>query len=561
MELSPPTRVPPLRGYEMSGQEFKSVATPAGLDVFRAIEQSALDAIPTGFCVCRADSGLVRYNRRAVELWGRAPPLGDPNDQHGSSFRRYSAAGEPLPFDATPVAMALRSGEPVVGAELVIERPDGSRVPVLMNATPLRDQTGRIEGAVCSFQELTEHKRAEAALRASEAELQSVINRTPFMLVRCSRDLRYRFVSEAYAQLIGRDRDEIVGKTIAEMLGAAGFRHAAPLYREGAARRAGGVRMRTRLSAEIGRRSLYIAYRPEHDATGGVDRLDRFAARHHRTERQGDAGAPAARQHRRIVRRRDRQQRPQRHHRQLEVRAPSAFRLCGRRSHRQVDHDSHPRGAAATKSRQFSERIRRGESIEHFETVRRCKDGSLVDVSLTVSPMRDQHGNIVGASKIARDITARKRKPRPLWRDARTSKPRCISSPTSSIAPHRSDDIYDAALDAIVAALHCSRASILRCDTDGMMRFAAWRGLSDRYREPSKAIRRGRARRAQSRARLFGRHRPRGPDPRRSRQPCSRKASARSPSSRSWRTAGSSANSWPITTRRANSRARTSISP
>ena len=205
-----------------------------------------MDAIPTGFCVCRADSGLVRYNRRAVELWGRTPPLGDPNDQHGSSFRRYSAAGEPLPFDATPVAMALRTGEPVVGAELVIERPDGSRVPVLMNATPLRDQTGRIEGAVCSFQELTEHKRAEAALRASEAELQSVINRTPFMLVRCSRDLRYRFVSAAYAQLIGRDRDEIVGKTIAEMLGPRGFDTLRPSYRGGAARRAGGVRMRTR---------------------------------------------------------------------------------------------------------------------------------------------------------------------------------------------------------------------------------------------------------------------------------------------------------------------------
>ena len=55
------------------------------------------------------------------------------------------------------------------------------------------------------------------------------------------------------------------------------------------------------------------------------------------------------------------------------------------------------------------ERIRRGEKIEHFETVRRRKDGSLIDVSLTVSPIRDQRGRIVGASKIARDITERKR--------------------------------------------------------------------------------------------------------------------------------------------------------
>jgi PAS domain S-box-containing protein len=55
------------------------------------------------------------------------------------------------------------------------------------------------------------------------------------------------------------------------------------------------------------------------------------------------------------------------------------------------------------------ERIRRGDRIDHYETVRRHKDGSLVDISLTVSPIIDNHGTIIGASKIARDITQRKR--------------------------------------------------------------------------------------------------------------------------------------------------------
>jgi PAS domain S-box-containing protein len=53
-------------------------------------------------------------------------------------------------------------------------------------------------------------------------------------------------------------------------------------------------------------------------------------------------------------------------------------------------------------------RIRSGERIHHYETVRRRKDGSTFDISLTVSPMRDRFGRIVGASKIGRDITARK---------------------------------------------------------------------------------------------------------------------------------------------------------
>lgn len=56
------------------------------------------------------------------------------------------------------------------------------------------------------------------------------------------------------------------------------------------------------------------------------------------------------------------------------------------------------------------ERIRRGERIDHFETMRRRKDGTLVNISLTVSPVADESGKIVGASKIARDITEQKRK-------------------------------------------------------------------------------------------------------------------------------------------------------
>jgi PAS domain S-box-containing protein len=55
------------------------------------------------------------------------------------------------------------------------------------------------------------------------------------------------------------------------------------------------------------------------------------------------------------------------------------------------------------------DRLRRGERVEHFETVRIAKDGRRLDISLTVSPLKDHEGRIIGASKIARDITASKR--------------------------------------------------------------------------------------------------------------------------------------------------------
>src|SRR5579862_8653734 len=52
-------------------------------------------------------------------------------------------------------------------------------------------------------------------------------------------------------------------------------------------------------------------------------------------------------------------------------------------------------------------RLRRGERIDHFETIRQTKDGRRIPISLTVSPVRDHRGNLIGASKVARDIRMR----------------------------------------------------------------------------------------------------------------------------------------------------------
>jgi PAS domain S-box-containing protein len=389
----------------MRGERPKAAAAPSGIDVFIDLDQAALDAIPTGLCVCSAEGVLFRYNRRAVELWGRAPRLGDPKEQQGSGFRRYRTDGAPLPFAATPVGNALRSGQPIVGAEVIIEQPDGTRVPVLMNVAPLRSRSGRVQGAVCSFQALTERKRIEEALRASEAELQSVINRTPFMLVRCSRDLHYRFVSQAYAQLVGVPREQIIGKTIVEAIGATGYNTLRPHIEKVLRGEA------TEFDCEIdfpvaGSRRLHIAYRPETDATGKVDGwiaslLDiteqsrAVQAREQLAsivESSGDA----------IV------------SKDLDGIIISwnsaAERLFGYAAEEVVGksitilipeelHDEEPK---------ILDRIRHGDSLDHYETIRQRKDGSRVPVSLSVSPVKDAHGTIVGASKIARDITARK---------------------------------------------------------------------------------------------------------------------------------------------------------
>src|SRR5262249_1761639 len=125
-----------LRGGVMRGQGSKTASPKQGLEAFTEIDQAVLDAIPTGFCVCRADGALLRYNTRAIQLWGRAPRIGDPTELDERNFHRYTAEGVPLAFAATPVAAALRSGVPVPAVEPLLERPDHLHTPVLMNPPP-----------------------------------------------------------------------------------------------------------------------------------------------------------------------------------------------------------------------------------------------------------------------------------------------------------------------------------------------------------------------------------------------------------------------------------------
>ena len=81
---------------------------------------------------------ILRYNRKAVELWGRTPQAGDTDARFCGSFRLWQPNGTLLPDSRTPMATALRTGEPQRDKEVVIERPDGSRIV----ATRRRGESG-----------------------------------------------------------------------------------------------------------------------------------------------------------------------------------------------------------------------------------------------------------------------------------------------------------------------------------------------------------------------------------------------------------------------------------
>ncbi len=109
----------------------------------------------------------------------------------------------------------------------------------------------------------------EASLRDKEAELQSIIYRTPFMLLRLSRDLRYRFISHAYAEMIGRRPEEVIGKPIVDVLGEEDFQTVLPQIKKVLQ----GNRVEFEREAHFrggGTRFLHVMYTPEKDEGGAV---------------------------------------------------------------------------------------------------------------------------------------------------------------------------------------------------------------------------------------------------------------------------------------------------
>ena len=111
------------------------------------------------------------FNEAAAALWGTEPEIG--KSEWCGSWKLYRPDGTPLPHDECPMAVTLKTGQPVRGVEAVAERPDGTRVPFMPYPTPLHDASGRLIGAVNMLVDLTESKRAEHAAQRLAAIVES----------------------------------------------------------------------------------------------------------------------------------------------------------------------------------------------------------------------------------------------------------------------------------------------------------------------------------------------------------------------------------------------------
>jgi PAS domain S-box-containing protein len=377
-----------------------------------------LDLLPVGVYVCDRAGLVVRYNRAAAELWGCQPKIGDPTVRFCGSYRLYGMTGDLIPHAKCPMGDVLATGQGVRDQEIVIERPDGARIVALVNIAAIKDSFGRVVGAVNVFREKPEQRSGNARMNGHGRNSDELLQALPVAVYTTDAAGHITFYNEAAADLWGV-RPEL-GKS--EFCGSWKLywpdgtplpHHECPMALTLKERRP--IRgMEAIAERPDGTRVPFIPFpTPLFDASGAligavntlVDITERDETERRIRESEARYRGIAA-----IVESSEDAVLTKDLNGVITSWNHGAERLFGYTAEETI---GKPVTLLIPAERRDEEptilgRIRRGERIDHYETVRQRKDGSTVDISLTVSPVRNPEGRIIGASKIARDITERK---------------------------------------------------------------------------------------------------------------------------------------------------------
>ena len=360
---------------------------------FRAIVNSSSDAIISK----DLDGTITSWNKGAERMFGYAPgeAIGQP----------ISILFPPDRFDEEPGILArIRNGEQIDQYETVRRRKDGSLIDISLTVSPIVDAAGRIIGASKVARDISALRREQERLRITLASIgDAVMSTDPAGQIVFMNAAAEMLTGWRAADAAGRPLDDVfriisefdrvpaespVGKVLAHGQVVELANHTVLLAKDGS------------------ERPIDDSAAPIRDVHGnllGVVLVFRDVSKHREAEIAairlaalvaGSDDAIVSKDLQGIV----------------TGWNPAAERIFGYAAEEMIGQSILKiiPSERRDEEHQILARLRRGERIDHFQTVRCRKDGRLIHVSLTISPIRDPDGIIIGASKIARDITGLK---------------------------------------------------------------------------------------------------------------------------------------------------------
>ncbi len=389
------------RSIHAQKQDFAPDLAQTIIDQYRQL----LEGLPVAVYTTNAQGLINLYNQEAVKLWGREPVIG--KDMWCGSWKIYSIDGSPMALSTCPMALTLQEGRAVTGHEIVIERPDGTRRNVLPSPKPIFGPNGVLTGAINTLIDITDWKQSEILVRKSEANLRALFDNAKdgFVLF----DLKSNILAfnhaaaDLYSKVIGKKL--LTNKSVSDVLGQELGEYVIAALEK--ARSGESIERKSKQHGLDGKEYwLRGFYNPVKSTDGSIigvcmgisDITEEMKANSFASELaaivQSSDDAIIGKTIEGIV----------------TSWNAGAEKIFGYSSKEMI-------GESVTKlipkdrlneEPQILDRLKKGERVEHFETVRITKKGELRNVSLTISPIRIAEGILIGASKIARDITKQK---------------------------------------------------------------------------------------------------------------------------------------------------------
>ncbi len=367
--------------------------------------RDVVSALPAAVYTTDREGRITFFNEAAAELWGRRPELD--KELWCGSFRMYQPEdGSPLPFDQCPMALALQEGRSVRDMEILVERPDGVCRLIQPYPEPLRDASGELVGAVNMLVDVTDRKQADETIRNSEARFRAIVEAIPECVKIVSADGTILEINPAGLAMVEADRPEdVVGRAVYDLI-APEDRKAFREFNEQVGRGQGKILEFDIIGLRGTRRNMESHGVPLPDAKGSWLLLAVTRDVTERNRAHMDRKHMAA-----IVESSDDVIVSKTLDGIITSWNKGAERILGYSADeiigKHVSLLMPPENIEDTHA--ILGKIRKGEKVDHYETKRRAKDGRILDVSITVSPVHDAAGRIVGASKVGRDITEQRR--------------------------------------------------------------------------------------------------------------------------------------------------------
>jgi PAS domain S-box-containing protein len=201
--------------YDTMTSELQNQAEEAARESERRLAQF-LEGVSVGVAVIDAKGNPYFANQKAQELLGKGVVADTSVEQLAEVYQYFVAGSEQVyPVENLPIVRALR-GEHTTADDIEIHRGDKS-IPIEAWGTPIYDESGHVAYAIVAFQDITERKRAEEALKQAEEKYRSIFENALEGIFQMTPDGRYLSANPALAQIFGYDSPEELISTLTQI--------------------------------------------------------------------------------------------------------------------------------------------------------------------------------------------------------------------------------------------------------------------------------------------------------------------------------------------------------